>query len=246
MGKLFESIKEFTYDFIGYVLPGSIVTYLMIISIKNNMNSPMYILFKDISQYNEVLTFMTNINIIAILVVSYIIGHGISFLSVYIEVIVKLIIKAIINIKNKHKSKEITSNSKDYMEAIKEVVLEKYSDDEVVGLLGNREALAYLKRKASTLSRFESHNDLIQKYIYKSKLYGSMSSIFIVLMIDSIISTCIFIIRTKKNIEFTKLTLCIGVILFTSILAIGFYKEYIRHNKLREKEEYMYLINRLS
>lgn len=241
MDKLFETIKEATYDFIGYVLPGSIVMYLILISIKNDINSPVYILFKDISQYNEVLKIMININVIALIIVSYIIGHAISFVSNHIGILVNIISKSL----NVSKSSEVTNNNKNYMDIIEEVVLEKYSDDKVVALLDKKEALIYLKRKASTLSRFENHNDLIQKYIYKSKLYSSLSGIFFVLMMDSIISTCVVIIDNKSDFLITQLILYIGVILSISILAISFYKEYNKHCELRKKEEYMYLINRL-
>lgn len=227
MNKLFESIKEFTYDSIGYMVPGIIVIYLSIIVLKN-MQSPMSVFFNNYMKYKDALNIIINVNVVFLAITSYIIGNIFSYISYLIEYKIKdNIIK---------KSKNAKEND-DYMEALKAAVLEKYKNDDVLKLIKTEdEKLKYIKTKASTLSRFENHSDLIQKYIYKSKLYSALSWIFLVLSIDSIL----WYIFNASKVNLYKLG--IGIILI--LLTIALYKEYKKHSKLRLKESYMYLINK--
>lgn len=221
MDNIFKYIKEFTYDFIGYVVPGVIVFYLLLI-VATQGASPIYILFTNRQACKSVLDNLVSINIFAIIVISYLLGHGVNFIW---DMIVK--------IKRYFFKKE---NDKKLEYKLKQVVLKLYSRDDVLISLDEEEGNRYLLTLASTNSRFENHNDLIQKYIYKHKLYGSLSFIFIILFIDSIIS--IIMISDAKLEKF------IVFVLPLFILMIAFFCEYKRHFDLRKKESYMYLISK--
>ena len=221
MDNIFKYIKEFTYDFIGYVVPGVIVFYLLLI-VATQGASPIYILFTNRQACKSVLDNLVSINIFAIIVISYLLGHGVNFIW---DMIVK--------IKRYFFKKE---NDKKLEYKLKQVVLKLYSRDDVLISLDEEEGKRYLLTLASTNSRFENHNDLIQKYIYKHKLYGSLSFIFIILFIDSIISMIM--------ISDAKLEKFIVFVLPLFILMIAFFCEYKRHFDLRKKESYMYLISK--
>lgn len=230
MTKLFENIKEFTYDAIGYILPGIVIMYLAIIVIGNHQ-SPMYVFFYNLKKYNDALNIITKMNIMFVIISSYIIGH----LTVCISDFIGCLLGKIPNLEKFNDV--LDKNRNKYIKKLQIAALEKYKDDEVLKLIENNEyKIDYLKTKASTLSRFESHSDLIQKYIYKSNLYRSLSCIFIILFFDSVIST--FIKRSFLNIYNY-------VAIFAIVLLIySLYKEYIKHKNLRLKESYMYLLKK--
>lgn len=226
MTKLFENIKEFTYDAIGYILPGIVIMYLAIIVIANHQ-SPMYVFFNDFKKYKETLIIVTKMNFVFVIIVSYIIGHLTSGLG--------SIIKCILN-KFKNNEDE-DKEEKTYIQVLEKVVLENYKDDDVLKLIKSKEEkIKYIMTKASTLSRFENHSDLIQKYIYKSKLYSSLSFIFLVLFIDSLILS-IFKLSIFKLYNIT-------VIAGVGVLTYSLYLEYKKHKYLRLKESYMYLLKK--
>lgn len=226
MTKLFENIKEFTYDAIGYILPGIVIMYLAIIVIANHQ-SPMYVFFNDFKKYKETLIIVTKMNFVFVIIVSYIIGHLTSGLG--------SIIKCILN-KFKNNEDE-AKEEKTYIQVLEKVVLENYKDDDVLKLIKSKEEkIKYIMTKASTLSRFENHSDLIQKYIYKSKLYSSLSFIFLVLFIDSLILS-IFKLSIFKLYNIT-------VIAGLGVLTYSLYLEYKKHKHLRLKESYMYLLKK--
>jgi hypothetical protein len=251
MEKLSENIKEFTYDAVGYMLPGIIVIYLALISIINNMETPIYIMFTNIKEYKLAVEYMLNLNLVFILSSSYIAGHLINFIADFIDLIIKnkprnSIITDIREQKLYKFSKKIIINSKkerrEYVQVLKEVVLSEYKEDKILKLIDSKdEKVSYLQTKASTNSRFEGHNDLIQKYIYKSKLYGSLSSLFLILFIDSIISIIRVFIYTRI-IEISYIVMIVTLL----ILLLGFYDEHKRHIDLKQKECYIYLIEKLN
>lgn len=223
--KLFDVIKEFTYDLIGYILPGIIVLYLAAISISNDIKSPIYTIITNEINYQDVLNYILSLNMVVILTISYLAGHFISFVGILIEKI------NIFNLKNK---------DKEYMQKLYTRVENLYNNDPILNEISQEyDKKEYLKTKASTISRFEGHSDLIQKYIYKSRLYGSLSATSLLLFVDSVIS--LFIVLSNQGIA-NSLPIVMVVTLF--ILFIGFNKEYYRHKSLREKECYMYLINK--
>lgn len=238
MEKLFDSIKEFTYDLIGYILPGMIVMYLASISISNDIKSPIYTIITNKVNYQEVLDYIMSLNIIAILIISYMAGHFINFIGLLIEKSIKFIVGIIKKIgKSNFKKKE-----KVYMQYLYTMVVNLYSDDQVLNsILEKQDKKEYLQTKASTMSRFEVHSDLIQKYIYKSRLYGSLSAMCLLLFFDSIVS--LFILLSNQG---TVNVLSMVIIAILLILFIGFNKEYLRHKYLREKECYMYLIHKFK
>lgn len=225
MDKLFEQIKEFTYDIVGYILPGVIVMYIGLVVVINNMKDPIYVLFTNIEGYSTALNYITNINIIFLFIASYIVGHIISFISILIGSIID----------------KITINKKEYIEILEKIIINSDKEDEVINLLKDEEdQKTYILTKASTYSRFEEHNDLIQKYIYKSKLYSSMSCIFIILTLN-----CLVVVFNLIYIGKFEFIHCM-VLMILLISSIGFYKEFKRHKILRKKESYMYLINKIN
>lgn len=226
MSKLFENIKEFTYDAIGYILPGIVTMYFVIIVIYNHQ-SPMYVFFTDFKKYKETLTVVTKMNFMFVIIASYIIGHLMSGLVSIIKCILK----------NFNNDADEDKEEKTYIQILEKVALEKYKDDDVLKLIKlKEEKIKYIMTKASTLSRFENHSDLIQKYIYKSKLYSSLSFIFLVLFIDSLISTIV-------KLSILKLY-NIAVIAGLGVLTYSLYLEYEKHAHLRLKESYMYLLKK--
>ena len=79
MDNVFKYIKEFTYDFVGYVVPGIIVFYLLLI-VATQGASPIYILFTNRQVCKSVLDNLVSINIFALIVISYLLGHGVNFI----------------------------------------------------------------------------------------------------------------------------------------------------------------------
>ena len=226
MENIFKYIKECTYDFVGYVVPGIIVFYLLLI-VATQEASPIYILFTNRQVCKSVLENLVSINIFAIIVISYLLGHGVNFIWNMIEKISRLFLK--------------NENNKKLEYKLKQVVLELYSEDDILISLDEEEGNRYLLTLASTNSRFENHNDLIQKYIYKKKLYGSLSCICLGLLIDGLLSIIPIVIDTKLSEKFCFILL---ILVFLVIMMISFYSEYKKHLNLRRKESYMYLINK--
>lgn len=249
MEKLFENIKEFTYDVVGYILPGIIVVYLGLICIMNDTKTPIQVLFTNLNSFRISLDYMVNMNIVFLLVTSYIGGHIISFISVVYGQVTKLANKMFIerlpsNLVNKvNRILGIKNKANRNIKVLEEFILKESKGDKILNLLNDRDdKIHYLLTKASTNSRFEGHNDLIQKYIYKSRLYSSISCIFLLLSIDSFI-VIINMIFIKHQ---TVLIYNYIVLIVLSVSFWGFFCEYKRHLNLRYKECYIYLINKLS
>lgn len=288
MDNVFKYIKEFTYDFVGYVVPGIIVFYLLLI-VATQGASPIYILFTNKETYKSVLEKLVSINIFAIIVISYLLGHGVNFICNImnekvldfldnIEKVLKHPIKflkkilSLIKITLKHpikylkitisffkrlkKSSQHQKLKRDYQEKNKKIledmleekVLYIYREDDILNSLDEKEKSRYLLTLASTNSRFEDHNDLIQKYIYKNKLYGSLSCICLGLLINVLVSIIpIMIVKVDcLGLFFSILLKILLILILLVIMMISFYSECKRHLNLRRKESYMYLINNKS
>ena len=101
---------------------------------------------------------------------------------------------------------------------------------------------------ATTNSRFENSNNLIQKYISKINMYTSLCSISFLLILDVLVSGIYIIFNINKlnyNENYTLFILICLFILFYILFSI-FYKEYYRHTKLKEKECYFYILNKFK
>lgn len=262
MEKLFGDIKEFTYDLVGYILPGLIALVIILIYAISNTTVSIYLIELNIEKYKSIMDIISNINLVLLLIISYILGHIVNFISNLIgriiiifnlikmkitknlinKKLIKLIIGRISNFNKKNLL--IDYNEKSYLDELKKFVVDNSKEDKILSELDEKNTKEYLLTKASTNSRFENHNDLIQKYIYKYKFYASLSCVFFILVLDDIWS--IFLIITKR-VEITR-TLYIYIILLVILIISfnGFYGEYNRHKKLREKESYIYLINKIN
>lgn len=244
MEKLFESIKEFTYDVVGYILPGMVAVYLGLICIMNDMKTPIYVLFNNSNSLIISLDYMVNMNIVFLLLMSYIAGHIISFIFIIYGKVTKLVNGIFIkklpsNLVNKILC--IKNEQSRNIRILEDFILRESNSDQILNLLNDRDdKIRYLLTKASTNSRFEEHNDLIQKYIYKSRLYSSISCIFLLLSIDSFIEI-INMIFIRHQVVFHYNYIVFIILLVSSW---GFFREYKRHLNLRYKECYMYLINK--
>lgn len=255
MDNILKDIKEFTYDFVGYVVPGIIVFYLLLI-VAIQGASPIYILFTNKEAYKTVLDNLVSINIFAIIVISYLLGHGVNFICNImnkkvldiLDNIEKVLRHPIKMIKRNKKSKD-SNDGKEYEkleDILEKTVLELYREDDILKSLDKKEKSRYLLTLASTNSRFEDHNDLIQNYIYKNKLYGSLSCICLGLLIDGLRSI-IPIMIVKVNcigLFFSILLKMFLILILLVVMMISFYSECKRHLNLRRKESYMYIINK--
>ncbi|MBS7148156.1 MAG: hypothetical protein KH083_07070 [Intestinibacter bartlettii] len=237
MEKLFGEIKELTYDLVGYVLPGLIAFVIILIYAINNTTVSLYLIELNIEKYKYLSDFIININIVFLIIISYILGNIVNFISNLIEIIIN---KFNLNDGNNH-------DYYGYIQVLKQYVIDNSTEDEILSRLEEEDKNRYLLTKASTNSRFESHNDLIQKYIYKYKFYASLMVIFFILTLDNIASVVFIIIKQAEINTPLYIYIILQIMSWGFIICfICFYTEYKRHKNLREKESYIYLINKIN
>lgn len=98
-----------------------------------------------------------------------------------------------------------------------------------------------LSHFTSTISRFESHNNLIQKYICKSNFYKSVFCIFFFILIDSFISSLVWISYNTKKFNSSISIFFVVINLTILITTISFYSQHKRHTQLKNKEMLLFL-----
>ncbi|MDS1002020.1 hypothetical protein P9J83_00675 [Clostridium sporogenes] len=234
--KFFELIIDAIYDIVGYIIPGSILILLMLISFTDkNIVSPMYGIFTNINTLEHYF-YLLNLNSIYLpflLMLSYILGHLPKYLSSFVACfaltgkLVNLIIK---NLEYMYDDKF------NYCIDIQDLVDNKLKNKFNIAFKNEQNYKNFLKTYSSTTSRFMNSKNLIQKYIAKCNFYNSLSCIFFLLFIDSFISSLIIFIKLQ-NIQIKLILL--SILLF--IMFKTFYSEFYRHCKLKNKECLLFL-----
>lgn len=246
---LMSTFKEILYDVFGYLLPGLFI--LLILSIPSMIGqrcSFMYALYEIL--FNSEVTFTINfltsdkkiswIIILSILFIAYLLGH----VSIYIS----SIIKPITNF-----TKKICTSQTDYSEFCDNILkilqqnskfrhdLFTYTVKENGLDVKKNNNPKFISTFASTYSRFSSHNDLIQKYICKNNFYTSLSCIFFILFIDSIISYFIWKgLHPSINVYFLDFQIVL-IVAFLFICHLTFFNQYNKHCQLKDKESFLFL-----
>lgn len=262
--KLLEQIKEILYDIIGYLIPGFITLFLILPTLLYKESLIYFLYTQDLklllTNWNyDFSNYINTITILILIFICYILGHAVSNIFLFIRNIINCIIykplkKLFIYLPEKIKNilkfllnmltirycdKELNEKF-NYLSTMKENLSEILSTNNkfyCYKLLLNNKDLAKktCTTLASSFSRFTNHNDLIQKYIFKKTFFSSIKALCFFIYIDVIISSII-----TKNYLY-------GVVLFiiSYLLFLVFYYEENRHNKLREKEEYLFLYHHI-
>lgn len=238
MTKIFELVNEIIYDIIGYILPGFFCLFLIISCFINGyLCTPMYSIFSNANNlvaYMHTLIFPLDKHILEIIVLSYLLGH----LPICFSILFKS--KAFENIVSKLNLKDDIDSKFSYLKDLKLISFSALSDNLKNSFKDEDRINKFIKTYASTTSRFINHNNLIQKYIAKSNFYISFAAIFFLLLIDTICSS-IVLSGIYKQYSYSIFALYIFSFVIILFLFISFYREYYRHMKLREKEEYIFL-----
>ncbi|EGO88591.1 hypothetical protein CBCST_04431 [Clostridium botulinum C str. Stockholm] len=207
--ELLSTFKEIFYDIFGYLLPGLFILFILCTPlIIREHSSFMYALYEilfnpKIKVNTNFINLFQNLSFFKILCISflaYLLGHIPIYISSYLKALLKFL-----------SSKLKTSNSCNSYEEFCNNILEilKTKNNFNKNLFKDKTDdynHQFITTFASTYSRFTSHNDLIQKYICKINFYSSVSCIFFMLFIDSIIS-CFFwkSLNPLNNIYFLDL-----------------------------------------
>ncbi|VYU23720.1 hypothetical protein [Clostridium butyricum] len=250
---LLSQFKEILYDILGYMLPGYLLLLILSIPLFINQNcSPMYglleIFFKSNINVN-LLDIISNASFLTIIIISfaaYLLGHIPIFLSHPLGRNIKSFLK-LFNLK-KNKDHE---NTKFLCKNILNILQRKPAfRDDLFKTVNDENKSDYndyiIKTFASTYSRFTSHNDLIQKYTCKVNFYNSLSCLFFIMFIDSLISTFIWV--SFNSLIYTQYTLMKLLVFNTFIFLfyITFFKQYQKHCNLKNKECYLFLYKYFS
>lgn len=261
--KILANIKEILYDIFGYIFPGFIFLILLTFPLFFNQSICYYLLSNSLeivlNNYKFILNLeLTTLNIILLIIVSYILGHSLNSIEYFFNgtfnIFERLISKItfsfcsffvkLYNILSGKSAINNLLNKYNFLDEMESDLLNKLKSSPnffCYNLLNNQPSLSnrILITFATTLSRFDSHNNLIQKYIYKSRLYSSLKIVSILLLGDCVISIL--------SLPFSIINLIPCVLFY--LLYLIFKYENIRHNKLKKKECYLYLytyINNLN
>lgn len=267
--KLSDLIKEAVYDIVGYMLPGLVAIPFILLLINCSFNySSMYSIYIDLANIKLLLK---SINLpltyyFPLLVGAYIIGIFLKYLSIFINNVLKL--KLLNNrfftfIKNPYKKfvkhLKLKDNSTKYdvslLENNSNILLDKYNITDNSGSNNNGlEKLfsdsSFLKEYARTTSRFNNHNNLTQKYIAKTNLFSSLSTIFLIEFLNALISSIIYALCSCYSMyvyhayEFKLINILFPIIIpaLLFFLFAASYNEFTEHKKLQDKENFFYLL----
>lgn len=244
-----KEIKEVFYDLIGYVLPGFITLIILFIPVSiQKFNSPIYSLILLLNNKATMINFnlkpISPNHVFLIFVLSFLLGHIINGLSHLIST------SSIFKISMHNRIQLIKNNIKKdygYLDSLNLKCLNKIRDvdflpKELFVCDNDTECLKKNKKLlttfATTLSRFNKCENLIQKYIYKINLYSSLSCLSFLIIMDMLVSS-FYVLCNFNHIDYNlsiTLSSLVFVFIFSYISFIIFYKEYYRHVKLKEKE----------
>lgn len=262
---LLSIFKEIFYDIFGYLFPGIFILFILYIPVKIGQRcSVMYAVYEVL--FNSDIKFKFDfINssssgswklILCILFLSYLLGHISIYMSSFFKPVAKLIslISEFLSSKS-HFFKSILTSKNEYKnlcDNILEILKRNYKFRKDLFAItqkkedGNIEIVKdycedFISTFASTYSRFTGHNDLIQKYICKKNFYNSLSCIFFILFVDSIVSFFIWKgLHPCNNINFLDLQIFIIIILLF-VCFLTFLSQYNKHCNLKKKECYLFL-----
>ncbi|MDU3802257.1 hypothetical protein [Paraclostridium bifermentans] len=257
MIEFLKNIKEVFYDFIGYILPGffALIVLLLPLSIRK-FNSPIYSIIYMLNFPQDIppLSLYTSLfkNYILVLLASFLLGH--IFNGLGNKLCKYKIFKSIINV-SVQSDRENVDFKFSYLSKLKNecwnliknnsnIPISIFSEENVDLDINKSLLITY----ATTNSRFESANNLIQKYISKTNMYASLCCITFLLMLNTIFSGIyiMFNISTLKyNSNLTLISLICFFMFFYTLFTV-FYNEFYRHTKLKEKECYFFIMNKLS
>ncbi len=263
---LLSTFKEILYDTLGYLVPGLFIFSLVFVpyTIKEYC-SLMYAIYEiildsnvsfNISSINSNMSFFS---IFYILFLAYLLGHisisiG-SFLGyLYKKSLAKIKLFKFLTPESAYKElcenilKILKRNPKFGKDLFAYTIKEKQIDNENSNngykykLVQKYYNEKFISTFASTYSRFSSHNDLIQKYICKINFYKSLSCIFFILMLDSIIS--FFVFKFLNHSIYINFWLNVfPITCFLLICFLTFINQYNKHYALKTKEAYLFLYN---
>jgi len=267
--KLSDLIKEAVYDIVGYMLPGLIVIPFLILMINCSFNySSIYSIYVNLANFKLLLKSL-NLPLtyyIPLLVASYIMGIFLKYLSIFINKLLKskplnntffIWIKSLCKKFINHLI--LKDNSTKYNISVlknsSNTLLDKYNindntgsgNDELKNLFNNA---SFLKEYARTTSRFNNHNNLTQKYIAKTNLFSSLSTIFLIEFLNAFISSIVYAIYSYLSLnlyhayEFKLINILFPIItpsLFF-FLFVACYIEFKEHERLQDKENFFYLL----
>lgn len=238
-------------------MPGFFALIVLLIPLSvHKFNSPVYAIIHIVNSANNIPTSnlytLFSKNYILILLSSYILGH--VFNSLGNKLCKYRIFKPLIDILVQSDRQKLNLKFS-YLSKLKnecwiliknnsEIPSSIFSENNVDLDIDKNLLITY----ATTNSRFESANNLIQKYISKINMYASLCCISFLLMLNTILSG-IYIMFNISNLKCnSNLTLIALICLFISfyILFTVFYNEFYRHTKLKEKECYFFIMNKLS
>ena len=246
--QLFSNFKELLYDVFGYLLPGYLVLSILCLPfVINECSSPMYslleIFFKNTKSFSLTNLFQ-NLSFLMMLIISfaaYLAGHLPIYLSSPLGKYLNFLLKKCKTSESKdcRKTELIFTNVFNALEArfnFPKNLL--YSENEKNELKPNKDII---KTFASTYSRFTSHNDLIQKYTYKVNFYNSLSCIFFIMLVDSVISSFIWVSNNSSMYTSSILARLLVLNLLLLLCFRAFFFQYERHCDLKNKECYLFL-----
>lgn len=242
--ELLSGFKEILYDIFGYLLPGYLVLFILSTPfLISECCSPMYALL-EISLKNDTHINLVNIfqdfSFLVVLIISfiaYLLGHLPIFLSSPLGTLIKKLSKLI-----KIKSSKSDEDTKLICSNV-ETILEKNPcfHKDLFNDTDNKMNKDLLKTFASTYSRFDSHNDLIQKYTCKVNFYNSLCCIFLIMFVDSFISSFIWVSINPSMYNPSVLVKLFTFDCFLFLFFLTFYCQYKRHTNLKNKECYLFL-----
>lgn len=102
----------------------------------------------------------------------------------------------------------------------------------------------FLKEYARTISRFNNHNNLTPKYIAKTNLFNSLSTLFLIEFLNAIVSLFLYAINLYNASQFNWISLLFP---FTTSLIFFFlfvfcFIEFVDHKNYQLKENFFYLL----
>ncbi len=103
---------------------------------------------------------------------------------------------------------------------------------------------SFLKEYARTISRFNNHNNLTQKYIAKTNFFSSLSTLFLLEFINAFISLIVygFNLHTASQLSLINVLFPFTTSVIFFLLFIFCFIEFIDHKNYQNKENFFFLL----
>ena len=264
--KIFDLLQDAIYDIVGYILPGLIaLPFLFLLYCSKFRNSSMYYLQYSMNNPTNLsaLKDLININLsncIPLLILAYIIGLTLKYLSLFTNNLLNMkYIKLIF--KNKYTyyiyclfrySRNEQPNSshtyKNLINSYSSTLCNNYSLSQNVDFIELFKNNTFIQEYARTTARFNKHTNLTQKYIAKTNLFSSLSCLFFLEFLNSIISMIIYTINgviyysSSNIIDIVNIITPVIISCILGILFITCYSEFKDHKEYQLNENFFYLI----